>query len=170
VPWIASERAAHAAVQRPVKLSQSADEKPPARFRAGCGRRVSLPDERARDGPRVGAEQRRRRVVRHAPVPNDERDRCDHGAAGVVHGGRHLQRVHRDLPVAHREAAARVIMASGESGDHRRGWLRRLLADLLGTDSWIEAMPMIAQLDRGAFDALSAWLCHRLSSEADDGT
>jgi hypothetical protein len=67
-------------------------------------------------------------------------------------------------------SAARVIMASGESGDRRRAWLRRLLADLLGTDCWIDAVPVIAQLNRAAFDALSAWLCHRLSTEADDGT
>jgi hypothetical protein len=43
------------------------------------------------------------------------------------------------------------------------------LPDLLGADGWIEAVPVIALLDRAAFDALSALLCHRLSTEADDG-
>lgn len=60
-------------------------------------------------------------------------------------------------------AAAAVLLASGpEPAGPRRSWLTRMVAELLTSDSWIEAMPVIARLDRNAFDAVAAWVCARL--------
>ncbi len=59
-------------------------------------------------------------------------------------------------------AAAAVVLADeGEPVDPRRGRIIRLVAELLGTDGWVEAVPALARLDRTAFDALSEWLAGR---------
>jgi hypothetical protein len=48
--------------------------------------------------------------------------------------------------------------------DTRRGRITRLVAELLGTDGWVESVPALARLDRAAFDTLAGWLGERAGS------
>jgi HPt (histidine-containing phosphotransfer) domain-containing protein len=62
-------------------------------------------------------------------------------------------------------AAAVDVLARCPEGDRngpRRSWLTGVVAGLLTSDSWIDAVPALSRLDRRAFDAVVAWLVSRL--------
>jgi Trypsin-like peptidase domain len=67
-------------------------------------------------------------------------------------------------------SAVAVLEAGGAPGpsDQRRIWLRKLVAELLVSDAWIEVVPVIAWLDRAAFDAVVEWLAARVGVLNDD--
>jgi hypothetical protein len=61
-------------------------------------------------------------------------------------------------------AAAMVLARDGGPADARRNRITRLVAELLATDGWIEAVPALARLHWEAFDALVDWLATRTAS------
>jgi hypothetical protein len=68
------------------------------------------------------------------------------------------------------DAATSVLIATegraDDPADPRCTWLARLVATLLGGDGWVEAVPVLARLDRDAFAALVDWIAARTADDA----
>jgi hypothetical protein len=67
-------------------------------------------------------------------------------------------------------AAAAILGACGaaERAGPRHSWLTRMVAELLTSDAWIEAVPVLARLDPEAFDAVVTWSSVRLRASSTD--
>jgi hypothetical protein len=69
-------------------------------------------------------------------------------------------------------AAADVLAVSGSAdrSGPRHSWLVGVVTGLLVSDSWTEAVPALARLDRRAFDTVVTWLVSRLRAPITAGT
>jgi len=69
----------------------------------------------------------------------------------------------RDAATGRIATAAALVLAAGTAHD-RLAWTTRLVAELLGTSHWVEAVGALARLDRAAFDVLAKWLAEHTGS------